>query len=430
MTAFVLLAFAMAALALALLTRPLWRRAPADVVAADADVQQQLRQIATLQRSGTLTDAQAVEARRRLEQRRAAPVTASTHTGAARPTALIASLTGFVFLVAAAGYLLLGTPRALDAAARTPRAAAADGEITLQQIEAMTEQLAARLKEQPNDALGWAMLGRSYAVLGKHAQALPAFKQALTLKPDDASVLADYADAMAVANGRNLEGEPSRLLARALELDPKNLKALSLAGTAAFLRKDYDGALRYWDQLAKLSPDSEFTQQIQRGIDQARQLAAAGGAAAGGAAAGTTTRGAAPSGNAGPAGGTAAPAGNGAAAAQATLSGTVSLAPALAAQAAPGDTLFVYARAAQGPRMPLAILRKQVKDLPLSFTLDDSMAMSPAAKLSSAPQVVVSARVSKSGQATPQPGDLEGESAPVAPGSRGLKIEIGRVVAR
>src|SRR5690606_19389658 len=96
---------------------------------------------------------------------------------AGRPTALMASLAGFVLVVGAAGYLLLGSPRALDPAARAPRSAAADGEITLQQIEAMTEQLAERLKQQPNDALGWAMLGRSYAVLGKHAQALPAFKQ-------------------------------------------------------------------------------------------------------------------------------------------------------------------------------------------------------------------------------------------------------------
>jgi cytochrome c-type biogenesis protein CcmH len=90
--------------------------------------------------------------------------------------------------------------------------------------------------------------------------------------------------------------------------------------------------------------------------------------------------------------------------------------------------VFIFARATEGPRMPLAILRKQVKDLPLSFTLDDSMAMTPAAKLSSAQRVVVGARVSARGDATPQPGDLQGFSAPVAPGASGLKIQISDVV--
>lgn len=110
------------------------------------------------------------------------------------------------------------------------------------------------------------------------------------------------------------------------------------------------------------------------------------------------------------------------------VSGVVSLAPALAAKADPQDTVFVFARAAEGPRMPLAILRKQVKDLPLTFTLDDSMAMTPAAKLSSAQRVIVGARISKRGDATAQPGDLQGLSAPVAPGASGLKIEIAQVV--
>jgi cytochrome c-type biogenesis protein CcmH len=106
----------------------------------------------------------------------------------------------------------------------------------------------------------------------------------------------------------------------------------------------------------------------------------------------------------------------------------VSLAPTLKAKADPQDTVFVFARAADGPRMPLAILRRQVKDLPLQFTLDDSMAMTPAAKLSSAQRVIVGARISKRGDATAQPGDLQGQSAPVAPGANGLKIEISQVV--
>ena len=113
-----------------------------------------------------------------------------------------------------------------------------------------------------------------------------------------------------------------------------------------------------------------------------------------------------------------------------SVSGTVTLAKPLAGKAAPDDTVYVFARAAEGSRVPLAILRKQVKDLPLKFTLDDSMAMSPAAKLSGAPKVIVGARISKSGGALAQPGDLQGLSAPVAVGSSGLAIEISQVVGQ
>jgi cytochrome c-type biogenesis protein CcmH len=237
---------------------------------------------------------------------------------------------------------------------------------------------------------------------------VPAFKQALALKPDDPNLLADFADALAVVNGRNLEGEPGKLIARALEVDPNNLKALSLAGTAAFLRKDFAGALRHWEKLAQVAPDSDFARQIQGGIDEARRLA-------GGPAPGTPAQ---------------APPQPAAKTAAASVSGTVTLSKQLAGKAAPDDTVFVFARAAEGSRVPLAILRKQVKDLPLKFTLDDSMAMSPAAKLSGSPKVIVGARVSRSGGALAQPGDLQGLSAPVDVGSSGLAIEIGQVVGQ
>jgi cytochrome c-type biogenesis protein CcmH len=128
--------------------------------------------------------------------------------------------------------------------------------------------------------------------------------------------------------------------------------------------------------------------------------------------------------DAAPKGGAATPA----AASNATVSGTVTLSAALAKQAQPDDTVFVFARAAEGSRMPLAILRKQVKDLPITFTLNDSMAMSPASALSTASKVIVGARVSKSGNAMPQAGDLSGQSAPVSVGASGLKIEIKEAV--
>jgi cytochrome c-type biogenesis protein CcmH len=375
---FVLIALAMALATVLLLTRPLWwsaKRTPAaegDTAAAEAQ-------------RGTLP--------------------------------MLAGLSGFVVVLLAAGYLLVGAPLALDPSVRTA-SANPGGEITYEQIEAMTQKLADRLKQQPDDPMGWAMLGRSYAVLGRHADALPAFKQALVLKPEDPNLLTDYADALAVVNGRNLEGEPSKLIARALELDPNNLKALSLAGTAAYLRQDFAGALRHWDKLAQVAPDSDFVRQIQRGIDEARRMAGtpAPQAQAPGIRA-PAAQAAAPGVAASPAGG-------------ASVSGTVTLAKPLAGKAAPDDTVYVFARAAEGSRVPLAILRKQVKDLPLKFTLDDSMAMSPAAKLSGAPKVIVGARISKSGGALAQPGDLQGLSAPVAVGSSGLAVEIKDVVGQ
>jgi cytochrome c-type biogenesis protein CcmH len=279
-------------------------------------------------------------------------------------------------------------------------------EVGAEQIAAMTEKLAAHLKEQPDDAQGWAMLARSYSVVGRNDDALPAYQKAVALAPDDSRLLADYADALAVKNNRNLEGEPTRLVERALKIDPDNIKALALAGTAAFDRKDYTAAVSNWEKLVRIGPtDPNFVQQVQAGIAEARSLGKLPPAAVGTDAPATVPQVAA--------GG---------------VSGNVSLSPALAAKAGPDDTVFVYARAAEGSRMPLAIVRKQVRDLPFEFKLDDSMAMSPAAKLSGAPKVIVGARVSKTGQAMPSPGDLTGQTAPMAPSGSGLKIVIDEVV--
>ena len=418
MTLFVAIGALLALLTLALLTRPLWRPARAAAAPVDAaliaSLRQQLEQLAALKQSGVLGEAQYDEARLALERRIVDTVVQAPAPAAAvpppRPQALLLGLVAFVGVVAAAGYAWLGTPQALSGEVAAAPAAAAGGghSVTAEQIEAMIEKLAARLKENPQDADGWAMLGRSHAVLGRHAQAAPALKQALALRGDDAVLLADYADALAVLNGRSLDGEPSRLINKALAIDPDNLKALSLAGTHAFGQQNYKLALQHWEKMARLAPNDDMVQQIQSGIDEARKLAGSSAAA--------------PSPAAKP---SAAPA---AALPGASVSGSVSLAPALAAKARPDDTVFIFARATEGPRMPLAILRKQVKDLPLTFTLDDSMAMTPAAKLSSAQRVVVGARISARGDATPQPGDLQGFSAPVAPGAAGLKIQLSEVV--
>ena len=303
-----------------------------------------------------------------------------------------------------------------------PPASGADADA---QFIAAVEQLAERLKGQPDDVEGWAMLARSYGMLGRLDDALPAYQKAVALNGQDARLLADYADTLALKNDRNLEGEPLALVERALKIEPTNLKALSLAGAAAFNRKDYAGAVRYWERVVQHAPaESPYLPQVQASIAEARErggLGPASGAAAQAkpppAAVATAKPAAAP---------LATPAPD--AAGGATIRGTVRLAPALAMMAAPTDAVFIFARPAEGSRMPLAIVRKQVKDLPVDFVLDDSMAMSPGAKLSLFPQVVVSARVSKSGQAVPSAGDLSGQSAPIAPTASGLLIEINEVV--
>ena len=426
MTEFVLLAALLAAVAVAVLTWPLWLKKnkplPNPGGNAIGALREQLAQLTGLHTSGVLGDTQYAEARAALERRIVETVMSAPAAPPAKAPvgqkAFVLGLAAFVCVAAAGGYALLGTPTGLKPESVQASAAASSPDgghaVTPAQIESMVNKLSARLKENPQDADGWAMMGRSYAVLGRHDQAVPAFKKAIELRPDDAVLLADYADAIAANNGRNLEGEPSRLIAQALKTDPENLKALSLAGTAAFDRKDYAGALLHWEKMSRIAPDSQFAQQIQSGIDEARKLMG------GDAASPAVARSASQPATSAP---TSAPTSAGA-----TLSGTVTLSAALAARAGPDDTLFVFARPVEGSRMPLAILRKKVKDLPLTFTLDDSMAMSDAARLSSVKRVVVGARVSKSGDAMVKAGDLQGLSAPIDVGARGLKIEISELV--
>lgn len=330
----------------------------------------------------------------------------------ARPSRrlLLATLV-FVLLVATAGYLRYRHPDAWRPGAAAGQAVPEAGSPEAQ-IAAMVGRLEARMKETPDDAQGWTMLGRSYSVLGRYQEADAAFAKVIALQPNDAQAWADRADALAMARGRQLAGEPEKLIARALELDPKNVKALALSGTIAFDRGDYPAAASLWESaVAAAEPGSELARGLQGGVAEARARAAAASASAPSATQGATT-----------------PAPPTEPVTSARVSGRVVIAPELLARAAPTDTVFVFARAADGPRAPLAVLRKQVKDLPFDFSLDDSMAMSAALRLSSAKQVFVSARVSKSGNAVAQPGDLQGTTPAVPVGASDLQIVIGSVV--
>lgn len=407
-----------------------------------AKLRHELQQLKSRHEAGKLNEQAYAEARAPLERKlldlvlhapAGTPVpgaTPSTVAAVARPSwNLIGLLSVSVFILAGAGYMWTGSPGTPSAGAPGSNAeAAANGgaphSTNDEAFAAAVEKLAERLKGEPDNVEGWAMLARSYARMGRHAQAAPAFDKAIALQPTDARLMADYADTLAMQNGRDLEGAPLQMVERALKVEPDNAKALALAGTAAFNRKDYPGAVRYWERLAKTAPpDSGFLDQLQGSIDEARSL--------GGMPKGTPIQAAAPAAEAAPAApATPAPANAAAPAAASTalVTGTVRLSAALAKQAAPTDIVFIYARPAEGSRMPLAILRHQVKDLPLEFKLDDSMAMSPAAKMSLFPKIVISARISKSGQAAATAGDLTGQSAPIATTASGVTVEINELV--
>ncbi len=391
-------------------------------------LKQQLAQIDALIKEGVLTGLEAQAKRAALEAQVLQHVTASA-AGAAdtlpQPSRkLWTGVIAFVLLAGLAGYGWRGNWPGLkvgpgenvatseaDAGTSAAGNAAAPTEA---QIEEMVQRLADRLKEKPDDPTGWSMLARAYTAQGKFEQALPAFKRVMDLRPKDAQAMADYADAMAVVNNRSLDGEPEQLVMQAVQIDPVNVKALSLAGTIAFNKAQYPQAVSFWERAVQAAdPASGFAAQLKGALDEARKRAGmpdAPSATVAAAAPANTTAPSAP------------------AAGNTTVSGRVSLSAALRAQAAPDDTVFIFARAATGPRMPLAIVRRKVSDLPFDFVLDDSTAMSPSSKLSSAAQVVVGARISKSGNAMPQPGDLQGFSAAVAPGAQKLSIDIKDVV--
>lgn len=405
MTAFLIIAAVLALLAMAFVLVPLLRQgASAEIAPRDQlnlqVLRHQLQELDADLARGAIDSAAYGDARKDLERRVAEEVrpAAETVSGPATKRWQAVLLALLVPALAAGLYYKLGAPAGLNPELAKP-AESQSHELTAEQITGMVESLAQRLKGNPDDVEGWNMLARSYNALGRYAEAAEAFAQLARLIPDDAALLADYADTLAMSRGRSLQGEPEQLVARALKADPQNVKALALAGSAAFERKAYPEAVAHWKKVLQLvPPESDMGRSTANGIAEAEQLG-----------------GIAPSQAAQPQ----------PAAANTTVSGSVELDPNLRAKVSDTDTVFIYARAAEGPRFPLAVVRKQVKDLPVRFELDDSMSMVPEAKLSGFPLVVVGARISKSGSATPAPGDLEGTiAAPVRPGTGDLRIVV------
>ena len=366
----------------------LWSRRERDESEAEREAtniriyQDQLAELESDLRSDVLTREQYEQSKRELQQRMLQDIPAGEVATAPfdsnRNIATITVTALAVPLLAVSLYLALGNTKALlpqTAAEHPPMAAAEQGH---PDFSSVMDNLVARLRDNPDDAEGWLMLGRTYAMLQRFNESKEAYERVLALTPDDAAVITDYADIVAMTNDGSLFGKPWELISKALSLDPDNPKALALAGGKGSL--------------------------VARGPDQApaSQAPASGGAPVSGSASAAGTAGS----------------GSG------TLSGTVTLSPALAAKASAGDSLDIFARAKVGPKAPLATLRLQVKDLPASFTLNDSMARS-GVQLSSYPsEVVVGARISRSGSPMPQSGDLQGISQPARVGDSGINFVI------
>ena len=415
---FWLAALALVVVTLAALLWPLLRRrasaqddAPEELAAATSVYRDQKRQLDADLAAGAITAQEHAAAQDELASRLGAEMwprhpersegpsharTARTHPRAPWMVALI--LVAIVPTAAVFAYLVLGNPAAMSPQTMT----ASSGGVTEEQMRAMVDKLAQKMKANPADPKGWVLLARSYSALGRFPEAVDAYARAAQRMPPDAQLFADWADAAAMAQGRKLAGKPAELVTRALAADPKNMKALALAATSKLEGGDVAGSIAQWRELRAMLPDGgDDAREVDAVIAQLEGQRLKTGTGAGG--------------GAGPA-------------SASTLAGRIELDPKIASRVAPDDTVFVLARAAEGPRMPLAVQRFRAAELPRAFRLDDSMSMAPGMTISATPRVIVEARVSKSGNAITQSGDVRGVSAPVAPGTANIRVVIGEAV--
>ena len=407
MGVFVLAAAVLVAATLLLLLRP-WRKAPKADAATTREInagvyRDQLLELDRDLTAGTLSPTDHEQARAEL-QRRLLDDAALAETPAAAPFGMRRTALALVLVLplATAGlYTWLGSPAALDA--RATRS------VTQQDVEKMVSDLADRVAKNPSDTKGWIVLARSYRAMNRLPQSEDAFNHIGDTLYQDATLLAEYADVLATRAMGNFNGKPMEMVTRALQVDPENPMALSLAATAAYNRSDFAQAVVHWEHLLRIVPaESDDAKWLSEAVAKTRaQMGSPAASQAVVAAADKKTANASVGGM--------------------SISGRVSLAPALASKVAPTDTVFIFARSPQGPRMPLAVQRVHVSDLPFDFKLDDSMAMSPEFKISGAAEVRIEARISKNGSATPGPGDLIGVGPVVKPGTSKVTLQIDQV---
>ena len=287
-------------------------------------------------------------------------------------------------------YMWVGQPEALN-----PLALKTPDQVDPKDLTKMAQTLAEKLQDKPDNLQGWVMLGRTYRTLENFDAALRAYDSALKLSDDDDLKL-ERIEVIAMQRQGQFEGEPWNVIREVLQRDPQHFGALLTAGSASYAEGKFADALKYWEQARKpLDANNPDLEGLESAIATVRERLGM------------------PPAKATPA-----------AASGLSVTGQVSLSASLKSKASPNDVVFIYATPANGDRMPLAIFKTTVSQLPFNFTLDDSTAMAPDRKLSAAGEVMVKVRVTKSGNAMPQSGDLSGSLGPVKVGAKGLKLEI------
>jgi cytochrome c-type biogenesis protein CcmH len=293
-------------------------------------------------------------------------------------------------------YMWVGQPEALN-----PMAAKTPDQVDPKDLAKMAQTLAEKLQAKPDNLQGWVMLGRTYRALENFDAALKAYDSALKLSADDDLKL-ERIEIIAMQRQGQFEGEPWNVIREVLQRDPQHFGALLTAGSASYAEGKFADALRYWEQARKpLDANNPDLEGLENAIAAVRDRLGMPPAKSSPASSSTS-----------------------AATSGLNVTGQVNLSASLKSKASPNDVVFIYATPANGDRMPLAIFKTTVSQLPLNFTLDDSSAMTPDRKLSAAGEVMVKVRVSKSGNAMPQSGDLSGSLGPVKVGAKGLKLEI------
>ncbi|MGD8842739.1 MAG: c-type cytochrome biogenesis protein CcmI [Gammaproteobacteria bacterium] len=421
MSVFWLLAVSMVVIALLFIMPPLLRKPR--VVGAESNavnirvIKDQIVELQADLASGKLDEAAFAEARRDLERELlndidgpAVQATAPVEAGKGRWLGLVLVL--LVPAMAIVIYQQIGAEGAIERIEAAQSGVRTASPVRQRHsIEEMVAKLAQRMQQDPGNLEGWMLLGRSYASMHRLDDAADAYRHAMQIAPDNPDVLSSYADVLVGVNDGRFTDQVEQMLDRAVAANPQHIKSRWLRGHGKFSRADYSGAVDDWlIAMAGLPAGDENRAIIEGQIREARRrlgqpmddIVATGGTDAGTPAAGGSS---------------------------ASVQLEVSLDPALKDKAAPGDTVFIFARAAQGPPMPLAVVRKRVADLPVKVTLDDSQAMSPAMTLSKFGQVTVGARISKSGQAMPSSGDLQGTLSPVSTGGDAVnKVVINELV--
>ena len=287
-------------------------------------------------------------------------------------------------------YMWVGQPEALN-----PLALKTPDQVDPKDLAKMAQTLAEKLKDKPDNLQGWVMLGRTYRTLENFDAALKAYDSALKLSADDDLKL-ERIEIIAMQRQGQFEGEPWNVIREVLQRDPQHFGALLTAGSASYAEGKFADALKFWEQARKpLDANNPDLEGLESAIATVRERL------------GMPPTKATPAATSG-----------------LNVTGQVNLSASLKSKASPNDVVFIYATPANGDRMPLAIFKTTVSQLPLNFTLDDSTAMTPDRKLSAAGEVMVKVRVSKSGNAMPQSGDLSGSLGPVKVGAKGLKLEI------